>query len=66
MEAHTKGYTDLMKDIPKIYFNLSCDWLKDKIFCSKESWESEHVLDSAQHTHSILDHHYKNLTWERS
>ena len=54
-----EGCNDPMKDVYKINFNVSSDWLKDERFWNKELWYSEHVLDSMQHTYCILDNHYQ-------
>ena len=55
-----------MKDVSKINFNVSYDYLKYKIFWNEELWYIKHVMDTTQHTRFILDAHYKNMAYVRS
>ena len=50
------------KDVLKINFNFSCDWLKYESFQNKERWDIKHVMVATWHTYSILyDYYKKNL-----
>ena len=48
-----------MKDMTNIDLNTSYNWITDKIFQNKYSWESENVLDTKRHRRRILYAHYE-------
>ena len=52
-----------MKDVEKINFNLSSDWIKYYIFHNEELWERKHIMNAKLRIHFIQGGHYKNITY---
>ena len=56
-----KGCTYQRKDVSKINYGVSSEWLNDESFGDEELWDSDHVMDITQFTRFILDYHYKKV-----